>query len=143
MATIRSAEARDHALICALLESVGLPVEGVADHLHDFIVLVEAGEVIGTGGLEVYGQEALLRSLAVSGAQQGRGHGQRLYTTLIDNARVQDVSVVYLLTETAEDFFAALGFERIVREEAGDAVKASAEFRYICPESAACMRLSL
>ena len=64
MATIRSAETKDRASICALLESVGLPVEGVADHLHDFIVLVETGELVGTGGLEVYGHEALLRSLA-------------------------------------------------------------------------------
>lgn len=50
---------------------------------------------------------------------------------------------VYLLTETAAEFFARLGFRPIRRAEAEPAVGASVEFTTACPASATCMRLSL
>jgi len=58
----------------------------------------------------------------------------------IVQASAQDV---YLLTETAESFFVRLGFEPISREEAPADIRASEEFRCLCPESAAFMRRSV
>ncbi len=50
---------------------------------------------------------------------------------------------VFLLTETAEPFFVRFGFERVSREEAPPQLRASEEFRCLCPESAAFMRRSV
>jgi amino-acid N-acetyltransferase len=141
--TIRPARAGDVTTIEALLESVNLPADGVGPHLGDFLCLDRDGEIIGTVGLEVYGEEALLRSLAIADHSQGQGFGGRLYRAIIERAKTRGVSVLFLLTETAEAFFASKGFERVSRDSAGAGVQSSEEFSHLCPQSAACMRLIL
>jgi amino-acid N-acetyltransferase len=44
-----------------------------------------------------------------------------------------------LLTETAEKFFRAIGYEVIDRRHVPEEIKQSAEFRSLCPASAVCM----
>ncbi|MDH3216720.1 MAG: arsenic resistance N-acetyltransferase ArsN2 [Candidatus Krumholzibacteria bacterium] len=141
--TIRDAHDRDLSAIETLLRTVGLPVLGVRDHMKHFLVLVDDSHLIGTVGLEIYHGGALLRSLAVTAAHQGKGHGKRLCQAIIAEARRQNVSVLYLLTETAADFFESLGFETISRDVVHDSVKASSEFQLCACESAVCMRLGL
>jgi amino-acid N-acetyltransferase len=94
-------------------------------------------------GLEVYGDQALLRSLGVRAELQGCGHGRRLYEVILGHARALGLRELILLTETAQQLFACLGFEVIGRGEAGAVIGASAEFRSACPASAVCMRLRL
>ena len=127
----------------ALLRSVDLPVEGVRDHLPTFLVAEENGRLIGVAGLEVYGDAALLRSLAVAPDHQGRGFGQRLYRAVLDWARELGIRDLYLLTETAEAFFARQGFIKIPRQQADPRLSASVEFQTCCPASAVCMHLSI
>jgi amino-acid N-acetyltransferase len=140
---IRDALPEDLEGIQQLLRSVRLPVEGIAEHLRYFLVLELEDQVAGTVGLEVYGEQALLRSLAVVADLQGRGHGKSLYEAILDRARALSLREIILLSETAQRFFARQGFEVIAREVAGPAVSASVEFRSVCPASAACMRLRL
>jgi amino-acid N-acetyltransferase len=140
---VRNAKPSDFDAIQALLAAVNLPREEVKAHLDNFVVLLEGKKIIGTIGLEIYGEAALLRSLAVEKQYQGNGYGQRLYQAIVEKARQNQISEVYLLTETAEKFFAARGFEKITREEADPDVKTSVEFRSVCPQTAACMRLKL
>lgn len=138
---IRPAAAEDLPAVQLLLTSVKLPLEGVEEHLADFLILSQEGELIGTVGLEMYGDKALLRSLAVTPQEQGKGYGIRLYQAIIRKAQEQKIAEIYLLTETAEKFFAARGFEKISRERVDERVKTSVEFQSACPASAACMRL--
>ncbi len=140
---LRDAEPADFEAIRALLATVNLPREGVQDRLDNFVVLLDGKKIIGTVGLELYGTRALLRSLAVAKEYQGKGYGQQLYQAIVEKARQNQISELYLLTETAEKFFAARGFEKIAREEADPKVKTTMEFRSVCPQSAACMRLKL
>lgn len=125
----------------ALLLAEKLPVEGVVEHLENFIGLFGEEKLIGVVGLEIYGTAALLRSLAVTASEQGKGYGKQLYRTIIDKAREAGVGEIYLLTETAEGFFAARGFRKIPRAQADPAVQQSVEFRSACPASAVCMVL--
>lgn len=139
----RNATPGDLSLIENLLQSVNLPLAGAREHLHNFIVLENGEKLIGVVGLEVYGDKALLRSLAIIKEHQGEGHGQFLYHAILEKAHQQKIDELYLLTETAEAFFAKQGFALIERESADSKVKASVEFQSACPESAACMRLKL
>jgi hypothetical protein len=50
-----------------------LPVDGLTDHLATTVVAREDGWIIGSAALEMYGEHALLRSVAVSPAFQSRG----------------------------------------------------------------------
>ncbi|MEK6815238.1 MAG: arsenic resistance N-acetyltransferase ArsN2 [Nitrospirota bacterium] len=129
--------------VLALLRGSALPTEGVAEHFCGFLVARAGGAVAGCAGQEGYSSNVLLRSLAVAPAYRGRGLGRALTRRIIEQARENGASRVYLLTETAGDFFLKFGFCRIPREKAESAIGASAEFRSICCQSAACMRLVL
>ena len=72
---IESATARDLGGIRALLERLHLPLSGVDEHLETALVAREDGQIIGTAALEMYADGALLRSVAVDPAWQGRQFG--------------------------------------------------------------------
>jgi amino-acid N-acetyltransferase len=98
-----------------------------------------AGELIGCGGLELYGDEALLRSLAVKENQRGKELGKIIVDDLINQARQKNIKTIFLLTETAKDFFTKKGFKTISRDAAPEHMRASSEFSHVCPASAVCM----
>jgi amino-acid N-acetyltransferase len=94
-------------------------------------------------GLEIYGNNALLRSLAISKEYQCLGYGSLLYQTIIEHAKTYCIKNIYLLTESAEKFFARRGFKKISRKKVETEVKNSLEFTTTCPKSATCMKLKL
>lgn len=108
---------------------------------------VGEGKRVGVGGLEVEGDTGevtgnagLLRSVAVEESARGAGYGTAICERLLDRARAADLDAVYLLTTTAEDFFADLGFERAERSRVPDTIRGTAEFTDLCPASATCMK---
>ena len=94
-------------------------------------------------GLEGYGAVALLRSLAVAPAWQGRGLGAALLAHAERAARQRGVQALYLLTTTAEAFFARRGYVRLPREAAPPILRQTAEFAALCPARAACLTKAL
>jgi N-acetylglutamate synthase-like GNAT family acetyltransferase len=141
--SLRPARPADYPAVAGLLDAAGLPTAGLSPSLADFLV-AEAGDgLVGAVGLEVYGGVALLRSAVVGTAAQGRGAGTALVVGLLEHARARGVRDVYLLTNTAEDWFPRFGFARIRREAVPAALNASAEFRGACPDSAVVMRATL
>ncbi len=141
--SIRSARPDDAAGVLALLAEVGLPTDEVADWLPHYVVAEEGGVVIGVAGLEIHGSDGVLRSVAVDPAYRGGGLGGRLAATVIASARQAGLRRLYLLTETAEDYFPRHGFRPIPRADASDAVQDSVEFRESCPDTAVAMVLDL
>jgi amino-acid N-acetyltransferase len=138
---MRSAAREDWPAIASLLEQLHLPLDGAADHLPAFIVATREGVVVGVGGLELHGESALLRSLAV--ATPGQGLGSRLVAALLEQARQRDVREVVLLTTSAATYFPRFGFVPVTREEVPQPLHASAEFQGACPASATVMRRDL
>jgi amino-acid N-acetyltransferase len=129
--------------VLALLKECNLPREGVAEHLDSFLVARDDQTLFGVVGLERYEDVGLLRSLAVTPKARGHGIASNLVQALIDGAREKGVSALYLLTETAEDFFPRFGFERIPRASVDARLEASTELQGVCPETAVAMRLEL
>ena len=140
---IESATARDLPEICALLERLHLPIDGVADHVKTMIVAKDGGQIVGTAALELYADGALLRSVAVEPKYQGRQLGHELTDAALNLATRQGVTNVFLLTTTAERFFPRFGFESITRDQVPPSVRASVEFQSACPASAIVMRKQL
>lgn len=140
---IRAAQRDDLAAVETLLKSLDLTAAGVREHLHQFLVAVDAGGVVASAGLEVYGASALLRSVAVNPGHRRRGLAKSLVTQLLDQARRSGVREVYLLTTTAEGYFGRLGFGAIPREAVDPAVQHSAEFGDRLCATARAMRLKL
>jgi amino-acid N-acetyltransferase len=130
----------DEPAIAALLRAAELPHDDFAPHVANFLVARNcAGKVIGAVGAEVGGADALLRSLAVAPAQRGAGLGGRLVDELERTAGAWGVRRWWLLTTTAEKFFAARGFRRAARHEAPEAIRRTGQFSGGCCGSAVCM----
>ena len=62
---------------------------------------------------------------------------------MLDLAKHHQVSAVYLLTETANKFFAKLDFKPIQRSDVPQKVQSSIEFTTLCPDAATVMMVSL
>ena len=134
----------DFAAVRALLVAAGLPVADLtATPLADFWGCRAGENLAGVIGLEPYGAVALLRSLAVAPAWQGRGLGSALLAHAERAARQRGIAALYLLTTTAEAFFTQRGYVRIPREVAPPVLHATAEFAALCPASAACLTKTL
>ena len=103
----------------------------------------EDNNIIGSGGLEVYGKHALLRSLAVDEKHRHQKIGIRMVNDLIEKAKSLQVENLFLLTETARSFFEKKGFEKIDRTEVPEELRNSSEFTTVCPSSATCMLYKL
>jgi len=130
--------------VLALLQRLGLPVAGLAEHAGTaFVARERGGAIVGSAALEVHGSEALLRSVAVEPAWQGSGLGRRLTEAALGLASRLGLSRVYLLTETAEKFFPKFGFREVKRDEVPAGVRDSVEFRLACPASAVAMEKRL
>jgi N-acetylglutamate synthase-like GNAT family acetyltransferase len=136
---IRPHEPGERAEIVELLVESGLPTTGVEALGADLFVAAAGRRVVGCAGLERHGGVGLLRSVAVDPAWRGSGLGARLTRAVLALAEQAGVERVYLLTETAPDFFRGFGFRPIPRNEADAAVRASAEFAELCPTSATVM----
>ena len=136
---IGAAGAADLPAILALLEEARLPTAGVAEHLEEFLVAEEAGQVAGAVGMEQAGEVVLFRSLVVRPDARRRGIGQRLFRALEAVARARGAKRAYLLTETIETRCRAWGFTRVPRETVPAALRSSPEFTECCPASAALM----
>jgi len=138
-AAIRPARPDDFRPAEALLGAAGLPLEGFRDHLTDALVALRGEELVGVVELELFGTDALLRSLVVASPERGRRTGERLAAEALALARRRGVRDVYLLTETASGFFPRFGFAVRERSAAPPALQSSVEFRSACPESATLM----
>ena len=140
---IEPATPRDLPAVEALLTANELPLEGLRDHAATLLVARQQGEVVGSSALEVYGQAALLRSVAVASGLRRQGLGQKLVHRALEQARQHGISEIYLLTTSAAEFFTRLGFAPIGRNEVHSAVQQSVEFTSACPASAQTLRLYL
>ena len=134
--TITAAQDADVPAILALLERSGLPQDGLQEHVATTLVARAGARVVGSAALELYGTAALLRSVAVATELRGAGLGHRLTHAVLDLARQHGVTTVYLLTETATDFFPRFGFRPTARAAVDSAVQQSVEFVSACPTSA-------
>jgi amino-acid N-acetyltransferase len=140
---IESAGPGDEAALRAFLQSAGLPAADVDPRRQEYLLAHEGGALVGTIGLEIHGQDGLLRSLAVAPHQRGRGLAAKLHDGALELARSRGLRTVYLLTTTAESYATRRGFERIPRSEVPPGILALPQFRGLCPGTAVCMRLRL
>ncbi|MCA3641258.1 MAG: GNAT family N-acetyltransferase [Burkholderia sp.] len=140
---LRTAVVSDLVSIEALLRASGLPTAGVTEHLTHFIVASDAGNVVTCGGLEYQGNFALIRSIAVASNAQGNGLGKTIVSQLLTESRARSVPSVVLLTTTAADYFASLGFATVARQDVPAPLLTSSQFQGVCPDSATAMLMNL
>ena len=137
---IGAAAAADLPAVIHLLEASGLPHADVtAPRLAHFLLARRGDVLLGVVGLEALGTVGLLRSLAVASAHRRRGIGIALARELERHAWGLGIAELYLLTTTAERFFANLGYRAIAREDAPAGIRGTTEYRELCSSTSTCM----
>jgi len=142
--TYSPASPNDLPAVQALLERCGLPSEDLeADQIEHFVLCRSGGRVVGTVGLELLGELALLRSLAVAPELRGGLIGHELWSRALAAARRLEVRQLFLLTTTAEGLFLRWGFRRLPRESVPEVVRQTSEYGAVCPSTAAVMAMDV
>jgi amino-acid N-acetyltransferase len=141
---IRAAVPADFAGITDLLQSADLPTSDISPEAGlRFLVAEESGQLTGAIAFQPAGTVALLRSFVVRPEQRGQGLGKKLYEQLLQDARQYGIRTLFLLTESAEAFFASRGFRVVERATAPEELQSTAEFSGLCGSKAICMKLDL
>lgn len=127
-----------------LLESAGLPTSDLTTtSIEHFLSLRDGQTLVGVVGLDVVGEIALLRSLVVDPARRERGSGGELVRAAEAHAAQHSVRQLYLLTTTADRFFASRGYVNADRAHAPDAIRRMRQFAELCPASSTFMTKAL
>lgn len=141
--TARQASNADYEMICRILNEHQLPAEDCLAHLSHFFILEFGNRTAGIGGLEVYGQYGLLRSIVILDDFRLRGIGRHLVHLIIEYARDQGIRSIYLLTEDSQQYFSRLGFLAVDRTSAPDVITQTQQFKSLCPASAVLMSMEI
>jgi N-acetylglutamate synthase-like GNAT family acetyltransferase len=123
----------------AVLRKTGLPCDDVEAPEILFWRFERNDMPVGFGGLEVCGDDALLRSLVTLPPLRRRGIGAAMVAVIETEALARQLRNVYVLTLDGAAFFTGLGYVPCRREDVPAAVRATAQFSRLCPSSAAVM----
>lgn len=123
----------------ALLQMQKLPVTDIKEDTLLYL-LMDGDKVTGTAGLDIFDDCALLRSVSVVAGVRGKGYGKMLNEQIEAFAKESGINCMYLITNTATDFFKRQGYCIIERATAPDAIKQTGQFTGLCPSSAVVMK---
>lgn len=129
--------------LVAALAAEKLPTDDLMEAGRLFFRFEENGVLLGFGGLELVGDNALLRSIVVPPRSRGHGAGKHITGQLLDQAAERGITEIYLLTTSAAGFFEAAGFRRIQREAAPAQILATRQASSLCPANAVLLKRSL
>ncbi|MGE3457927.1 MAG: GNAT family N-acetyltransferase, partial [Kofleriaceae bacterium] len=141
---MRPAKRSDMPAVRELLANMELEEPARDEQAGSFFVLRNEKGSVGCVALEVLGDDAILRALAVDAEFRGAGYGWMLADMAVSQARYRGVRRIYLLTASASDFFAAkFGFRVVDRSTLSKQVAASETFVRGTSAKLVAMRLDL
>ncbi len=115
--------------LAAALVNAGLPADDVGDpHLLFWRFETYEDVPVGFGGLELHGEDALLRSVVTLPPLRQVGMGAAIVSALEVEARAHNCRAIYLLTAADRNFFAKLGYASCARADLPQAVRAGSQF---------------
>lgn len=137
--SVRMVVADDQALtvVSGWLDRAGLPSADLRRPECIVWVFEDAAGLIGCGGLDGSGDDRLLRSLVVLSNRRGAGLGGCMVEMIEGSAWLDGARCLHLLTQGAQRFFQAHGYEIAERTSAPPVIAATEQFARLCPSNAA------
>ncbi len=123
----------------ALLDAERLPSADLDEPDVRLFAFHDGGEIVAYAGLELYGGDALLRSVVVIPARRRGGMGKAVVEATLAEARSLGAARAFLLTTTAKAYFERLGFLTIDRGAAPETILSTRQAASLCPSSAPVM----
>ncbi|GAB2595376.1 arsenic resistance N-acetyltransferase ArsN2 [Spirosoma areae] len=140
---IQSARPDQLTMLAQLLIRNQLSGDDLPNGLPNFWLALKGDRIIGSVGIEVYGNVGLLRSVCVDADVRNQDIARQLCDVARQEAHRQGIHELYLLTTTADRYFERLGFERISRTTVPDTLQQTSQFSSLCPSSAIVMKKTL
>lgn len=140
---LQKAEITNLPEITKILKEENLVYQDMGTENIDFFLAHEKSLFIGIIGLEKYKGIGLLRSLVVKMEHRNKGYGAKICKELMNYAKKNEISELFLLTCTAKNFFEKIGFEIVERDNVPDLIKNTQEFSNLCPSTAVCIHINL
>jgi amino-acid N-acetyltransferase len=139
---LRPAIENDLPSVAGLLAQAKLaPLDDAAQFGSQYVVALDGhGRLAGVAGLEVYGSDALLRSVAVAPDARSNGLGRRLTEDRLAWAAKQGIRQAFLLTTDARLYWERFGFVEVRRSDAPLGIRASTQWAGGCSATATSMR---
>lgn len=135
----RDAVTSDIEQIESLLKEYSLPVNDIFENINNFVIAEQDNKIVGLGGFEKHGEIILLRSITVTQEYRGKAIGKSIYQLLESKISRLGINQLYLLTETATDYFKNIGFTIKERIDVPEAVMRTKQFNELCPSTAVVM----
>ena len=130
-----------------LLDRVGIAHPVLEQFWPAYLVIPgedAATPLVGCVAIELTGDVALLRMLAVAPERRGEGLGFVLVEAATERARVFGVRQLYLVTDGAQGYFGEkLGFQAVDRKDVAPEIAATAEYALARSKNATWMRKDL
>lgn len=127
----------DDPRLASALRSAALPLDDLTAPGRTFFAYrTSAGDLIGFGGYEALGENALLRSIVVLPEARSKALGRNLVALLQRRAFDEGARRAWVLTTTATPFFEKIGFKPVSREDTPATVLATRQATSLCPADA-------
>lgn len=126
-----------------LLKKNSLPFEDLESSMVSLFVSVLNGQIIGCIGVEIKGEDGLLRSFSVTDKYKNQGIGNALFNILVNYSKSENIKKLHLLTTTADGYFSKKGFVKSDRINAPESIQTTTEFSTLCPSSSVYMTLEI
>jgi amino-acid N-acetyltransferase len=129
--TIRTARPADVPRIAEVIAAADLPPLFIEGHLDGFVVGERGGEIVACGGIEFYGDCAVVRSVVCDERLRGQGAGSRIAGALIERGRAAGVADIYLFTGDALPFWERHGFVEVTMDDWKEPPRACWQYQFI------------
>jgi amino-acid N-acetyltransferase len=106
----RRGRSSDIPAFAQLIIAGDLPPLFIQEFVEGFVAVEHEGEIIGCGGLEIYGDSGVIRSIVVDERGRAQNIAQEMTGLLVADARAAGISDLYLFTMHAHNFWLRLGF---------------------------------
>ena len=143
MLSSKSAGSKDLDKIQSLLSANKLCFNDINQDGVSLFVVEKNDHHIGYFGVELFGQDALFRSMIVLPDERDKGYGAGIWGLALGMMKENGIQDIYLLTNTAATFFEKQGFSVYDRKAVPEAIGETSEFVDFCPEDSVCMRYTI
>jgi N-acetylglutamate synthase-like GNAT family acetyltransferase len=92
--------------------------------------------LVGFGGLEVHGPDALIRSVLTFPTVRNRGIGSAIVAILEVEALTVKCADTWVITTSAGAFFSRLRYRVCARDKVPATIRATSQFTSLCPDTA-------
>src|SRR6185295_16352223 len=127
----RAALESDVAPMTTLIASAGLPPVFVAEWLGGFIAAEREGAVVACGGIEMYEDCGVIRSVVVAESARGLGLGGLFAERLMALGRERGARDLYLFTADAHPCWVRYGFTYVAFEAWKQPARASWHYQFL------------